>query len=395
MGDPGGMPQRAAADGRARVDPTADSPAQARAGLAERERRVDPAADWPAPMRADLAEYERYLGARRGLSPHTQRAYLTDLVDLGDHLLSHASRSFADADLRRLRSWLAALHARGAARTTVARRVSAARAFYAWLQETGRSPHDPASGLRSPKAARTLPPTLDRGATAGLFEALERRIADAETAAERALALRDAAIVEVLYSSGLRVSELCGMDDRDVDSERGLVRVLGKGAKERSVPLGAPAARALSAWQAERGALFGAAKVRVVGAKSDDRGHVPARPADVPPGPAAGGPRSRTPTDRSATAKESPLFIGARGSRIDPRVVRRIVHAALDSVPDAPDLGPHGLRHAMATHLLEGGADLRSVQEVLGHASLATTQIYTHVSNERLREAFRQAHPRA
>lgn len=303
-------------------------------------------------MRADLDGFERHLGSRRGLSPHTQRAYLADLTDLGDHLLAHAARDFADADLRGLRAWLAALHARGAARTTVARRVSSVRTFYAWLHESGRVPHDPAAGLRSPKAARTLPPTLDRLAAAGLFEALEARIAAAESDVDRALALRDAAMVEVLYSSGLRVSELCGMDDGDLDRERGLVRVLGKGAKERSVPLGAPASRAIDAWLAVRPRLVSAAPTRA-------------------------------------------LFIGARGARIDPRVVRRVVHAALDAVPDAPDLGPHGLRHAMATHLLEGGADLRSVQELLGHSSLATTQIYTHVTNERLREAFRQAHPRA
>ena len=156
----------------------------------------------------------------------------------------------------------------------------------------------------------------------------------------------------MLYSSGLRVAELCGLDRDGIDEERGLLRVRGKGDKERSVPLGDPARRALDAWLASR--------------------HLLAAP-DA--GPA--------------------VFVGARGSRIDPRVVRRVVHAALEAVPDAPSLGPHGLRHAMATHLLEGGADLRSVQEILGHASLGTTQIYTHVTNERLRDAFRQAHPRA
>lgn len=331
--------------------------------------RDDATAEWPAAMRTDLAEYRRHLEVRRNLSAHTVRAYLTDLTDLGDHLLAHASRDFADADLRRLRSWLAVLHARGAARTTVARRVSAARAFYSWLHETGRVAHDPAAGLRSPKAARTLPPTLDRRATAGLFDGLIGRVNAAESDADRALALRDLAIVEVLYSSGLRVSELCGMDDRDIDSERGLVRVLGKGAKERSVPLGAPAARALDAWLAARPLL------------------APAKPD----APSTRPPLARKPDCSTAT----PLFIGSRGRRIDPRVVRRVVHGALDAVPDSPDLGPHGLRHAMATHLLEGGADLRSVQELLGHASLGTTQIYTHVTNERLREAFRQAHPRA
>lgn len=307
---------------------------------------------WPPAMVADLADYRSHLTDSRHLSEHSVRAYLGDLVSLGDHLLAHGLRDFAGADLRTLRGWLAALHTRGAQRTTIARRATAARVFYAWYAEAGRVGTDPAAALRSPKAARTLPPTLDRGAASALFAELNARIAAVESAGDRALALRDAAIVELLYSSGMRVSELCGLDDRDVDWQRGLVRVFGKGAKERVVPFGAPAARALTAWIAARPAL-------------------------------------------DANADSAALFVGARGRRIDPRVVRRLVHAALDAVPDAPDLGPHGLRHAMATHLLEGGADLRSVQEMLGHSSLATTQIYTHVSNERLRSAFRQAHPRA
>ncbi len=167
------------------------------------------------------------------------------------------------------------------------------------------------------------------------------------------MAERDVAILELLYATGMRVSELCGLDLGALDAERRVVRVFGKGRKERTVPLGAPAARAVDAWLA--------------------RG----RP-------------------RLSTAESGPaVFVGERGRRVDPRVVRRVVHRALRLVDGAPDLGPHGLRHAMATHLLEGGADLRSVQEMLGHASLATTQIYTHVTNERLRAAFEQAHPRA
>jgi integrase/recombinase XerC len=165
--------------------------------------------------------------------------------------------------------------------------------------------------------------------------------------------VRDVAVLELLYATGIRVSELCGLDVDDLDRDRRVLRVLGKGNKQRTVPAGAPAWRAIEAWLA--------------------------------------GPRSALVTDESGPA----LFVGERGRRIDPRVVRRIVHRALALVDGAPDLGPHGLRHAMATHLLEGGADLRSVQEILGHASLATTQIYTHVSNERLRSAYQQAHPRA
>lgn len=314
------------------------------------DKRTDPRADWPAPMRDTVDAYAAHLAARN-VSTHTVRAYRGDLTDLGDYLLARgAASSFAAADLRVLRGWLAAQHARGAERTSMGRRATAVRVFYAWLTETGRIDADPAAALRSPKASRTLPPTLDRGAASGLFDALRRRVEDADDN-DRALALRDCAIVEVLYSSGLRVSELCGMDARDIDWDRGLVRVLGKGAKERTVPIGGPASSALQGWLAARAGI--------------------------------------------ADPREDALFVGARGSRIDPRVVRRVVHAALDAVPDAPDFGPHGLRHAMATHLLEGGADLRSVQEMLGHASLATTQIYTHVTNERLKAAFRQAHPRA
>ena len=314
--------------------------------------REDPTADWPAAMRGDLLAYRGHLAVTRNLSAHTVRAYVSDLTQLGDYLLARAHRDYADADLRLLRGWLSTLHERGAERTSIARRATAVRVFYAWLAAAGRVEHDPTAALRSPKASRTLPPTLDRTAASVLFERLAAKVDAAATETDRALALRDAAIVEVLYSSGLRVSELCGLGVRDLDWDRGLVRVLGKGAKERAVPLGGPAARAVNAWL-------------------DVRAHLA--------------------LDGSSDA----LFVGARGARVDARGVRRVVRAALDAVPDAPSLGPHGLRHAMATHLLEGGADLRSVQEMLGHASLATTQIYTHVTNERLKEAFRQAHPRA
>ena len=165
--------------------------------------------------------------------------------------------------------------------------------------------------------------------------------------------LRDVAMLELLYATGIRVGELCGLDVDDVDCERNVIRVLGKGRKERTVPFGIPAARALRRWQ------------------------VQGRPQVwAEPGGAA-------------------LFLGARGQRIDPRAVRRLVHRRIADVPGAPDIGPHGLRHTAATHLLEGGADLRSVQELLGHASLATTQLYTHVTTDRLRKAYQQAHPRA
>ena len=299
-----------------------------------------------------LSAWGEHLTVARNASPHTVRAYIGDLHHLLGYLDRTGSGTLAEVDLRTLRRWLAGMHAAGAERASMQRRAAAARVFFAWAHGTGRLPHDPAAGLRSPRVDRTLPPTLGVDQARQALEHLAALAAAVEQPAAGASALRDVAIVEVLYSSGLRVGELCGLDLGSLDGDRQLVRVLGKGNKERTVPLGGPAVRAVDAWLMVRHRLVRA----------------PARDA---------------------------LFVGDRGARIDPRVVRRLVHRALARVPEAPELGPHGLRHAMATHLLEGGADLRSVQEMLGHSSLATTQIYTHVSTERLRTAYAQAHPRA
>ena len=303
----------------------------------------------PPQFEALLAGYLRHLRGQRNMAAHTVRAYRTDLLNLFTHLDRLGIDSMDKVDLRALRSWLAKQHTVGHARATLQRRAAAARVFFAWAHETGQVTTDPAANLRSPKTTRILPPTLDRATAAQM---LDEAIAAARDTGGPAAA-RDVAVLEVLYSTGIRVSELCGLDLNDLDRERRVIRVFGKGSKERTVPLGAPAVRAVDAWLAKA--------------------------------------RSRLMTDQSGQA----MFIGDRGKRIDPRVVRRIVHRSLRMTEGAPDLGPHGLRHAMATHLLEGGADLRSVQEMLGHASLATTQIYTHVTNERLRSAFEQAHPRA
>jgi len=268
-------------------------------------------------------------------------------------LLDHASRLGLTApdqlDLRALRSWLAKQQSMGRSRTTIARRATAARVFAAWLARTGRAPVDAGAALRSPKAHRTLPPVLRADEAAAVLQAR----AEAADAADGPLGLRDVAILELLYATGIRVGELVGLDIDDVDRHRNVVRVLGKGRKERTVPFGKPAADALDAWLGE---------------------------------------------GRASLAREgsgSALFLGARGGRLDQRAVRTLVHKSVSAVPGAPDLAPHGLRHTAATHLLEGGADLRSVQELLGHASLATTQLYTHVSTDRLRRAYQQAHPRA
>ncbi|MPZ96346.1 MAG: tyrosine recombinase [Propionibacteriales bacterium] len=295
-----------------------------------------------------LARYQRHLVSERDLTPHTVRAYLADISSLLRHALRLGHTEVGAIDLRLLRSWLANQQTRGKARTTVARRATAARVFTAWLLRTGVVEEDPGALLGSPKARRTLPPALGHDEVRQLLDAATEGALDGSP-----LGLRDVAVLEVLYATGIRVGELCGLDVDDLDGDRRVVRVFGKGRKERSVPYGGPAAAAVQAWL--------------------DRGR-----------PALAG-------ERSGQA----LFLGARGGRVDQRAVRRVVHTRLADVPGAPDLGPHGLRHTAATHLLEGGADLRSVQELLGHASLATTQIYTHVSAERLRRAFEQAHPRA
>lgn len=302
----------------------------------------------PEPMAAVLAEYERHLVSERDLTPHTVRAYAADIAGMLEHAAKLGHTDLSTLDVRTLRSWLANQQTRGLARTTMARRATAVRVFTAWAQRTGRTETDPGALLGSPKAHRTLPAALRRDEARELLEAAATRADDGS-----AVGLRDVAILELLYATGIRVGELCGLDVDDVDRERRVVRVFGKGRKERTVPYGRPAERAVATWL-ETG-----------------------RPQLAVPGSGAA------------------LFLGVRGRRIDQRAVRSMVHARLADVPGAPDLGPHGLRHTAATHLLEGGADLRTVQELLGHASLATTQIYTHVTTDRLRQAYRQAHPRA
>ncbi len=295
-----------------------------------------------------LADYERHLRSERDLSPHTVRAYVGDVAGMLEHAAALGHTELATVDLPALRSWLARQQTLGKARTTMARRATAVRVFTAWARRTGRGPTDPGSLLASPKAHHALPGALDVAEARELLEAAGRLADDGG-----AMGTRDAAILEMLYATGIRVGELCALDIDDVDRGRRVVRVLGKGRKERTVPYGVPAEKALARWL--------------------DSG----RPEIVAPGAGAA------------------LFLGARGARIGQRAVRTVVHRRLQDVPGAPDLGPHGLRHTAATHLLDGGADLRTVQELLGHASLATTQIYTHVTTEHLRQAYRLAHPRA
>jgi integrase/recombinase XerC len=271
-----------------------------------------------------------------------------DLRNLMSYERGRGITDLSEVRLSELRSWLAAQSENGAARSTLARRAASARAFLRWATRTGVIDSDPSLRLAAPRRVKSLPGVLKQDEISAALD-----VAAVAADDQDAMHLRDRAMLELLYASGIRVGELVGLDIDDVSLGSNLVRVMGKGAKERTVPFGVPAATALQGWL-----QLGRAQVATAGS-----------------GPA--------------------LFLGRRGGRVDPRQVRSAVHQILQNVPDAPDVGPHGLRHSAATHLLEGGADLRAVQEMLGHASLATTQIYTHVSVERLKRSYQQAHPRA
>jgi integrase/recombinase XerC len=284
-----------------------------------------------------VERFARHLGGERGFSENTVRSYRSDLLGLAE---------FAGArplDLELLRDWLWASSEQGLAKTTIARRSAAARAFGVWLASTGQVAADPAVRLKSPKPDQHLPRVLSRGQMDGIFASLETLAATGDP-----MAIRNLAIVELLYGSALRVSEVVGLDLGAVDLERQTVLVTGKGSKQRVVPFGVPARRAVVAW-------------------------LEARPV----------------------APTSALFLNTRGSRVNTRSVYDVVASILIELPGSGPAGPHALRHTAATHLLDGGADLRAVQELLGHASLGTTQIYTHVSTERLKQSYALAHPRA
>ena len=293
--------------------------------------------------------FERYLEAERNLSVHTIRAYLGDLDSFFEHLARLDVTDFATLELAHIRSWLANQQVKGGARTTLSRRATSIRLFTKWATKKGYLTKDVGATLATPKGARTLPDVLTVADASLAMDAMAVRV-DEE---DGPISKRDAAMLEILYASGARVSELCGLDLEDIDYARQTIRVLGKGNKERTIPIGNPAMRALELWLKN-------GRDSIAGTKS-----------------------------------EGAVFLGARGKRIDQRTVRTMVYYALQALEGAEKIGPHALRHSAATHLLEGGADLRTVQEILGHASLATTQIYTHVSTERLQKAFKQAHPRA
>jgi integrase/recombinase XerC len=296
-----------------------------------------------------VAAFTRHLEIERNLSVHTIRAYLGDLESLITHLELIGVKDISQLELTHLRSWLANQQVKGGARTTLSRRAVSVRLFTKWALKNKYVDKDVAASLATPKGHRTLPEVLEIADAKLAMDSLATRAAEEETP----ISLRDVAMVEVLYASGARVAELCGLDLSDIDYERQTIRVLGKGNKERTIPLGNPAMKALKTWL------------------KDGRDSL------------------------KNTQSENAVFLGARGKRIDQRTVRTVVYIALQAVEGIERMGPHGLRHSAATHLLEGGADLRTVQEILGHASLATTQIYTHVSTDRLQKVFKQAHPRA
>lgn len=312
--------------------------------------------------------YLAHVADVRRLSSATVRAYRADLAAL---VAAIGDRPLSDVEVDDLREWQWAATKAGQAKATAARRASTVRGLFGWAVEQGLLTHDPSQRMVSPKRGRTLPAV----ATA---DALEAVLQDAAALAEGGdtLALRDHALLEVLYGSGARVSEVCALDLDDVDHERRTLRLRGKGDKERVVPYGLPAERALQAYLVRsRPALRARAQ-----SPTPDEGQV-VRPAMRPVRPAPGAERA--------------VFLGAKGARLGPRAVHALVSRTLAPRVGVEALGPHALRHSAATHLLDGGADLRAVQEILGHASLGTTQIYTHVSAERLREAYRLAHPRA
>jgi integrase/recombinase XerC len=296
-----------------------------------------------------IAAFTRHLQVERSLSEHTIRAYLGDLESLVEHLEAIGVSDISDLQLIHLRSWLANQQVKGGARTTLSRRAVSVRLFTKWAVKNKFLEKDVAATLATPKGHRTLPEVLEIADAKVAMDSLATRAAEEETP----ISLRDVAMVEMLYASGARVAELCGLDLGDIDYDRQTIRVLGKGNKERTIPLGNPAMRALNLYLKDAREILKNAQ--------------------------------------SANA----VFLGARGKRIDQRTVRTVVYNALQAIEGVERMGPHALRHSAATHLLEGGADLRTVQEILGHASLATTQIYTHVSTERLQKAFKQAHPRA
>jgi len=315
----------------------------------------------PSPdVEASVASYLRHVELEQGRSAHTVRAYGADIRALLTFGARRGKTRLEDVGLADLRAWLAEMHESGRSPATMARRAASIRSFFAWARRTGLISEDPAARLQAPRHGKSLPAVLQRQQVGRLLDEPRGGRIDEGTDDDDDIELRNSAMLELLYATGLRVGELVGLGLGDIDFGRRTVRVRGKGDKERVVPFGAPAAAALERWLEQgRPGLIAAARAR----------------------------------ERAVDAEAA--FLGQRGRRIDPRQVREVVSRRLKELGDTSASGPHALRHTAATHLLDGGADLRAVQELLGHSSLATTQLYTHVSIEKLRANYQQAHPRA
>lgn len=298
-----------------------------------------PSSSCPETLDEAIRAFGQYLELVMGRSPKTVRGYESDLASFAAQY-----PALSDFRLDNLRLWLAHSLEEGKSRSTLARRTAAVRGFSTWLYREGLSSIDHAAKLKTPKQQRYLPTVLSESQAVTFLDQV-----DAESEPER---LRNIAIMELLYATGIRVAELCALNIQDIDFSRRMLKVTGKGNKQRMVPFGENSQKALENWLSPGG-----------------RGEI------VSQDPQA-------------------VFLGVRGKRLDPRQVRRIVERTAREM-ELAHVSPHSLRHSAATHLLNGGADLRVVQELLGHSSLQTTQIYTHVSAQRLQEAFRQAHPRA
>ena len=317
--------------------------------------------------------FMRFLSANRGLSANTLRAYGGDVNECLHVLALRGVENLGEVGIDDLRLWLAS-ETRRHARSSMARKTVAVREFFQFCCERGFIPANPAAGLMTPKIPDTLPVVLTESQAERLMDSAEddapragadaddRRAGLARGDCAEAVRLRDAAIVELLYATGMRVAELVGMDVTDVDLGRRVAKITGKGSKQRVVPFGVPAAKAVGAWL--------------------DRGRMVLLDA------------ARRRTGESSVESVAALFVGVRGGRLNQRVARQVVHAEARQA-GVPDIAPHALRHSAATHMLNGGADLREVQEMLGHSSLATTQRYTHVSIEQLKRCYGRAFPRA
>lgn len=298
-----------------------------------------------------IQDFTAHLAEERGFSVHTVRSYRSDLLDLAGHAADHGATGGGELTLELLRDWLWKGSQAGLAGATLARRSAAVRAFTAWLVRTGESGTDVGARLKAPRVGHHLPRVLTRQQIDDVLVSLTLRAATDEPSA-----LRDLAAVELLYASGLRVAELTGLDVQHVDLGRLAVRVTGKGDKQRVVPFGVPAREAIERY-------LDTARPKLSAGSCGDG--------------------------------DDAFLLSRRGTRWGDRDVHRLVASLLADLPGAAGGSPHTLRHTAATHLLDGGADLRAVQELLGHASLGTTQLYTHVSTERLKESYRTAHPRA